>query len=60
VDTSVRSGDGTRLVVRRLGAGIAVVLLHGSGGWPGQMHFATTTAPDLVAATLRRFLAAQE
>jgi pimeloyl-ACP methyl ester carboxylesterase len=32
VDTSVRSVDGTRLVVRRLGAGIPVVLLHGSGG----------------------------
>ncbi len=29
---SVRSGDGTRLTVRRLGAGIPVVLLHGSGG----------------------------
>jgi pimeloyl-ACP methyl ester carboxylesterase len=28
--------------------------------WPGQMHFATSTAPDLVADTLRRFLAAQE
>jgi pimeloyl-ACP methyl ester carboxylesterase len=32
VDISVRSVDGTRLVVRRLGAGIPVVLLHGSGG----------------------------
>jgi pimeloyl-ACP methyl ester carboxylesterase len=32
VDTLVRSGDGTRLAVRRLGAGIPVVLLHGSGG----------------------------
>jgi pimeloyl-ACP methyl ester carboxylesterase len=32
VDTSVRSSDGTRLTVRRLGAGITVVLLHGSGG----------------------------
>lgn len=32
MDTSVRSSDGTRLTVRRLGAGIPVVLLHGSGG----------------------------
>ncbi len=24
--------------------------------WPGQMHFATSTAPDLVADTLQRFL----
>jgi pimeloyl-ACP methyl ester carboxylesterase len=32
VDTSVRSSDGTRLTVRRLGAGIPVVLLHGSAG----------------------------
>jgi pimeloyl-ACP methyl ester carboxylesterase len=32
VDTSVRSSDGTRLTVRRLGTGIPVVLLHGSGG----------------------------
>jgi pimeloyl-ACP methyl ester carboxylesterase len=32
VETSVRSSDGTRIVVRRLGAGIPVVLLHGSGG----------------------------
>jgi pimeloyl-ACP methyl ester carboxylesterase len=28
--------------------------------WPGQMHFATSTAPDLVAGPLHRFLAAQE
>ncbi|BCJ34608.1 hypothetical protein Athai_21110 [Actinocatenispora thailandica] len=27
--------------------------------WPGQMHFATATAPDLVADTLREFFAAQ-
>jgi pimeloyl-ACP methyl ester carboxylesterase len=32
VDTSLRSSDGTRLTVRRLGAGVPVVLLHGSGG----------------------------
>ena len=32
MDVSVRSGDGTRLTVRRLGAGIPVLLLHGSGG----------------------------
>ena len=32
VDTTVRSSDGTRLTVRRIGAGIPVVLLHGSGG----------------------------
>jgi len=29
-------------------------------GWPGQLHFATSVAPDLVAGTPRRFLAAQE
>ncbi|MEU8424425.1 alpha/beta fold hydrolase [Micromonospora sp. NPDC048835] len=31
-DQSVRSADGTRLVVRRLGVGDPVVLVHGSGG----------------------------
>jgi pimeloyl-ACP methyl ester carboxylesterase len=31
-DEQVRSADGTRLVVRRVGAGDPVVLLHGSGG----------------------------
>src|SRR5690349_19887697 len=31
-DQEVRSADGTRLVVRRTGAGDPVVLLHGSGG----------------------------
>jgi pimeloyl-ACP methyl ester carboxylesterase len=31
-DQEVRSADGTRLVVRRAGAGTPVVLLHGSGG----------------------------
>jgi pimeloyl-ACP methyl ester carboxylesterase len=31
-DQEIRSADGTRLVVRRAGAGDPVVLLHGSGG----------------------------
>ncbi|SCL24324.1 alpha/beta fold hydrolase [Micromonospora inyonensis] len=31
-DQEIRSADGTRLVVRRVGAGDPVVLLHGSGG----------------------------
>ncbi|BCJ49071.1 3-oxoadipate enol-lactonase [Actinoplanes sp. NBRC 14428] len=31
-DRSIRSADGTRLTVRRVGAGDPVVLLHGSGG----------------------------
>jgi pimeloyl-ACP methyl ester carboxylesterase len=38
-DQEIRSADGTRLVVRRAGAGDPVVLLHGSGGglhsWAG-------------------------
>jgi pimeloyl-ACP methyl ester carboxylesterase len=32
VDTDVRSADGTRLAVHRIGSGTPVVLLHGSGG----------------------------
>jgi pimeloyl-ACP methyl ester carboxylesterase len=38
-DLEIRSSDGTRLVVRRVGAGDPVVLVHGSGGglhsWAG-------------------------
>ncbi|WP_430500920.1 alpha/beta fold hydrolase [Micromonospora trifolii] len=41
-DQSVESADGTRLVVRRLGVGDPVVLVHGSGG--GLHSWATVAA----------------
>ncbi|MEV4119818.1 alpha/beta hydrolase [Micromonospora sp. NPDC049645] len=43
-DQSVESADGTRLVVRRLGVGDPVVLVHGSGGG---LHSWAAVADDL-------------
>ncbi|MGW3784216.1 alpha/beta fold hydrolase [Micromonospora chokoriensis] len=43
-DLTVESPDGTRLVVRRLGAGDPVVLVHGSGGG---LHSWAAVADDL-------------
>ncbi|MEU1586507.1 alpha/beta hydrolase [Micromonospora sp. NPDC005710] len=43
-DQSVESSDGTRLVVRRLGGGDPVVLVHGSGGG---LHSWAAVADDL-------------
>ncbi|MCI4063520.1 alpha/beta hydrolase [Micromonospora sp. R77] len=45
-DQDVRSADGTRLVVRRVGSGDPVVLVHGSGGG---LHSWATVADRLAA-----------
>ncbi|WP_433131588.1 alpha/beta fold hydrolase [Micromonospora sp. CA-240977] len=45
-DQHVESSDGTRLVVRRLGAGDPVVLVHGSGGG---LHSWATVADQLAS-----------
>jgi len=46
-DQQIRSADGTRLVVRRAGAGDPVVLLHGSGGG---LHSWATVAERLAGS----------